>query len=86
MTVSFAPKLAKRGIRINAVAPGPIWTPLIPASFDKQEVAEFGSSTLFGRAGQPCEVAPAYVYLASQDASFITGTILHVNGGSCLST
>lgn len=85
MTFSFAQALASRQIRVNAVAPGPVWTPLIPASFDADEVAEFGSDTLMGRAGQPAEIAPAYVYLASQDASFITGQVLHVNGGALMS-
>lgn len=85
MTMSFAQALADRGIRVNAVAPGPIWTPLIPASFDAEKVARFGSDTLMKRAGQPSEVAPAFVYLASEDASFVTGQILHVNGGGYLS-
>ena len=86
MTLSFAQAVADRGIRVNAVAPGPVWTPLIPASFDAEKVATFGSDTLVGRAGQPAEIAPAYVFLASDDASFITGQILHVNGGAHLST
>jgi len=86
MTLSFAQALAERRIRVNAVAPGPVWTPLIPASFDAEKVAKFGSDTLMKRPGQPSEIAPAYVYLASEDASFITGQILHVNGGAHLST
>jgi len=84
MTFSLAQSLAERGIRVNAVAPGPIWTPLIPASFDADKVAEFGSDTLMKRPGQPAEVAPAYVYLASDDGSYVTGQVLHVNGGSRL--
>ncbi|MFX8223149.1 SDR family oxidoreductase, partial [Acinetobacter baumannii] len=70
---------------VNAVAPGPIWTPLIPASFDAEKVAEFGSNTLMKRAGQPSEVAPAYVFLASADASYITGQTIHINGGGHIS-
>ena len=86
MTMSYAKVLAERGIRVNAVAPGPVWTPLIPASFDAERVATFGSDTLLKRAGEPCEIAPAYVFLACQDASFVTGQIVHVNGGSHLSS
>lgn len=80
-TRSLAKNLAEHNIRVNCVAPGPIWTPLIPSTFDAEKVAEFGSETLFKRAGQPCEVAPAYVLLASEDGSFITGQVIHVNGG-----
>lgn len=72
----------RRGIRVNGVAPGPIWTPLIPSSFSADEVAKFGQDTPMGRMGQPSEVAPAYLFLASDDASYITGQIIHVNGGS----
>lgn len=78
-TRSLAKNLAKKKILVNGVAPGPIWTPLIPSTFEK--VAEFGKDTPLGRAGQPSEVAPAYVFLASEDASYITGQILHINGG-----
>ncbi len=78
---SLASSLAEKNIRVNGVAPGPIWTPLIPASFDAQHVAEFGSDVPMKRAGQPNEVAPAYVFLASDDASYITGQIIHINGG-----
>lgn len=81
-TRSLSKSLVEKGIRVNAVAPGPIWTPLIPSSFD--EVAEFGSDTPMGRAGQPSEVAPAYVFLASADSSYITGQVIHINGGSYL--
>lgn len=81
-TFSLASNLTERGIRVNGVAPGPIWTPLIPASFPEDAIADFGSGTLMGRAGQPAEVAPAYVFLASEDASYMTGQFMHVNGGS----
>ncbi|MEJ8573271.1 SDR family oxidoreductase [Microbaculum marinum] len=80
-TRSMARSLTGRGIRVNAVAPGPIWTPLIPASFDADHVAEHGASTPMNRPGQPNEVAPCYVFLASDDASYISGQILHPNGG-----
>lgn len=78
-TKSLATMLAKKGIRVNGVAPGPIWTPLIVSSFNKLD--EFGKDTPLGRAGQPSEVGPAYVFLASQDSSYITGQVIHVNGG-----
>lgn len=69
---------------MNAVAPGPIWTPLIPASFPADKVKDFGTETLLKRPGQPSEVAPAYVFLASNDASYITGQIIHPNGGTII--
>jgi len=81
-TRSLSMNLAERGIRVNGVAPGPIWTPLIPSTFDADEVAEFGSNTPMKRPGQPDEVAPAYVYLASSDAAYISGQVIHVNGGT----
>lgn len=80
-TRSLSTNLASRNIRVNAVAPGPIWTPLIPASFNEQDTAKLGSNTPMGRAGQPVELAAAYVFLASNDASYITGQTIHVNGG-----
>jgi len=80
-TRALSGTLAGRKIRVNGVAPGPIWTPLIPASFDEEHVATFGQDTPMGRAGQPSEVAPAYVYLASEDSSYVTGQFIHVNGG-----
>ncbi|QTH44270.1 SDR family oxidoreductase [Cohnella sp. LGH] len=83
--VSFTRALSQnvvgQGIRVNAVAPGPIWTPLIPSTFDAQKVSQFGSDTPMKRAGQPDELAPAYVYLASEDSSYVAGQVLHVNGG-----
>lgn len=78
--------LAPKGIRVNAVAPGPIWTPLIPSTFTEEHVAKFGKSTPMGRPGQPSEVAPAYVFLASKDASYISGQVIHVNGGESVSS
>lgn len=85
-TRSLSQQLVKREIRVNGVAPGPIWTPLIPATFDEEKVASFGKSTPMGRAGQPSEVAPCYVFLASADASYITGHVLHPNGGDFITT
>ncbi|MEB1809293.1 MAG: SDR family oxidoreductase [Bacillaceae bacterium] len=80
-TRSLSLSLIKKGIRVNGVAPGPIWTPLIPSTFTAQEVSEFGSTTPMQRAGQPVELAPAYIYLASEDSSYMSGQILHLNGG-----
>jgi NAD(P)-dependent dehydrogenase (short-subunit alcohol dehydrogenase family) len=81
-TRSLSEALMEDGIRVNAVAPGPIWTPLIPASFEPDHVAKHGSSTPMKRAGQPNEVAPCYVFLASEDASYMSGQVLHPNGGN----
>jgi NAD(P)-dependent dehydrogenase (short-subunit alcohol dehydrogenase family) len=80
-TRSLSQALAEKKIRVNAVAPGPIWTPLIPATFPAKEVATFGSDTPLGRAGEPEEVATSFVFLASDDSSYMTGQVLHPNGG-----
>jgi NAD(P)-dependent dehydrogenase (short-subunit alcohol dehydrogenase family) len=83
-TRSLAESLVEKGIRVNGVAPGPIWTPLIPATFDEEKVQTFGSDTPMKRPGQPEEVAPCYVFLASDDSSYIAGQILHPNGGEVI--
>lgn len=84
--VSFTRALSQavvdRGIRVNGVAPGPIWTPLVASSYPAEGVAEFGKNTAMGRPGQPREVAPCYVFLASEDSSYMTGQVLHPNGGT----
>ncbi|GIZ08183.1 SDR family oxidoreductase [Flavobacterium sp. UMI-01] len=81
-TRSLSTQLAPKKIRVNGIAPGPIWTPLIPSSFD--DVSDFGKDTPMGRAGQPCEVGPAYVFLASEDSSYMTGQFMHINGGEII--
>jgi NAD(P)-dependent dehydrogenase (short-subunit alcohol dehydrogenase family) len=80
-TRSLSLNLIEKGIRVNAVAPGPIWTPLIPSTFDAEKVSEFGASQPLKRPGQPEEVAPAYVYLSSDDSSYVSGQVIHINGG-----
>ncbi len=80
-TRGLAQEVAQRGIRVNFVAPGPIWTPLIPATMPVEKVEQFGGDTAVGRAGQPAELAPAYVFLASQESSYITGERIGVHGG-----
>ena len=81
-TRALSNSLVERGIRVNAVAPGPIWTPLIPSTFTPEEVEQFGQNTPMGRVGQPNEVASSFVFLASDDASYMTGQVLHPNGGT----
>lgn len=81
-TRSLSQQLVGKGIRVNGVAPGPIWTPLIPSTFPAEQVSKFGASTPMKRAGQPEELAPTYVYLACDDSSYVSGQILHVNGGT----
>jgi NAD(P)-dependent dehydrogenase (short-subunit alcohol dehydrogenase family) len=81
---SLGTNLAQKKIRVNGVAPGPVWTPLIVSSFDKEHIKQFGRDTPMGRAGQPSEIAPAFVFLASDDASFITSQVIHVNGGEVI--
>jgi NAD(P)-dependent dehydrogenase (short-subunit alcohol dehydrogenase family) len=83
---SMSESLSKQGIRVNAVAPGPIWTPLIPASFPAEDVAKFGTDTPMGRAGQPVELAGTYVFLASEDSAYMSGAVLHVNGGTIINS
>jgi NAD(P)-dependent dehydrogenase (short-subunit alcohol dehydrogenase family) len=80
-TKGLAASLAERGVRVNAVAPGPVWTPLIPATMPDEKVDGFGEQTPLGRVGQPAELAPAYVFLASQESSYVTGEVLAVTGG-----
>jgi NAD(P)-dependent dehydrogenase (short-subunit alcohol dehydrogenase family) len=84
-TRSLAKALVDQGIRVNGVAPGPIWTPLIPSTFKSEQVATFGANTPMKRPGQPCEVAPCYVFLASDESSYMTGQMLHVDGGKFVS-
>ena len=81
-TSSLSQNLVKRNIRVNGVAPGPIWTPLIPASFDEEKTSKHGQKTPMERPGQPVEVAPCYLFLATNASSYMTGQVLHPNGGT----
>ena len=81
LTRSLSANLVDKGIRVNAVAPGPIWTPLIPSTFDADKVAEFGASQPMKRPGQPNEVATCHLFLACDESSYLTGQVLHPNGG-----
>jgi hypothetical protein len=83
-TKNLSQQVLERGIRVNAVAPGPIWTPLSPATMPPEQVKSFGQQAPIGRAGQPVEVAPAYVYFASQESSFVSGEVIGVTGGTPL--
>ncbi len=83
-TRSLSANLVKKGIRVNGVAPGPVWTPLVPSTFPPKDVASFGTDVPLGRAGQPFEIAPCYVFLACNDSAYITGQILHPNGGEII--
>lgn len=83
-TRSLSLSLVDKGIRVNGVAPGPIWTPLIPSTFPREKVASFGGDSPMQRPGEPMELAPAYVYLASDDSSYVNGQIIHVNGGTII--
>lgn len=84
-TRGLASMVAEQGVRVNCVAPGPIWTPLIPATMPEEKVETFGEQTPLGRAGQPVEVATAFVYLASAESSYITGEVIAVTGGQPVS-
>ena len=83
---ALSQSLVERDIRVNGVAPGPVWTPLLPASFDAEKIEGFGQQVPMGRIGQPEEIAPSYVFLAARDSSFITGQVLHPNGGTVVNS